>query len=480
MTTKQKRKPKEKIKPANPEQEAAIKAGRDFVNEGKSNEWMVIGGKAGTGKTTIAIGVLQPFVKKKRILVCAIAHKAKLVLLNKLAKVYGAKNFTAKTVAGALAMNMDMETGEFTVESERRQPIKTADIIMCDEASMINEDAHRLIMEQKRKGAYVIYLGDIRQLPPIRPDYSPFAGKPSPVFHSKNFVVLKERIRQGEGSPILPFADYFGDNTRLLHPVEKPAPPEVRKNIITDKWALIFAKNILDVIDNVMPLFRQAVNTGNVDVIKIVSYRNDNRKYLNEYVRQKLFGYSKAQQPFVVGDLAMFYDNYEVKKLNEPLSNALEVQVTSVKEEQDMDMKVWKVGFTFEKEFIEVPVLDTAEVAKHTKMVRELFDYARNLPSGTEERKQAFAEAWDLKNRFAPLEHGYAITSHKVQGSEYTTIIVDEGDIISVTKIGFRDKSHSLYTAISRAKNVCIMVDGQETDELMMQQAVELSMRTLT
>ena len=192
-----------KIEAKNLEQELAIKGGIDFLENGNPEEWLVIGGKAGTGKTTIAQAIIEPYINKKQILVCALSHKAKLVISEKLEKFFGQTAFISKSIAGALGMKMDQETGKFIIDKSFAfdPPIKKAKIIIVDEASMINEQAHHLIMSEKQAKAKVIYLGDIRQLPPIREEGSKFADTPSPIFYNSNYFILKERIRQGEESP---------------------------------------------------------------------------------------------------------------------------------------------------------------------------------------------------------------------------------------------------------------------------------------
>lgn len=143
------------IEPSNEEQRQAIATGIEFIKNGNPDEWLVIGGKAGTGKTTIAQAIIEPFIKSRKILVCALSHKAKLVISEKLTKAFGESSIVSKSVAGALGMNMDQETGFFVVDKSLIQPppIKKADIIVVDEGSMINEESHGHIMKEKRAKA---------------------------------------------------------------------------------------------------------------------------------------------------------------------------------------------------------------------------------------------------------------------------------------------------------------------------------------
>lgn len=449
------------IEPANIEQKEAVIKGIDFIENGDSSQFFVIVGKAGTGKTTISQLIGKHF-KHKKILVCALSHKAKLVIAEKMGKAIGKKNVVAKSVAGALAMKMDNETGKFKLNDDRGEiPIREADIVIVDEGSMINEECHGHIMNVKRKRTKVIYLGDVRQLPPIREHDSPFKGKPSPVFYGKNIAILKERIRQGENSPILPFSDFFGDNSRIAQPVLNPVPPAARRNVVTSDGAIVFADNMKNIIEKIMPLYKYAVENNLTDVIKTVSYRNNARKAVNDAVRLALFGEDSYDNQIMTGDLLMFQDNYMVQGFEEPLSNALEVQALSAYESVHENYKIWQVEFVFEKKPISVMVLDQSELKKHSNDVQRLFEIAKKLPWGSWERSTALSEAWELKDRYAPLEHAYAITSHKAQGSTYNCVIVNETDIMSVTKISNQEKSQSMYVAVSRAETTCIILDGQ-------------------
>lgn len=464
----------------NKEQQEAVDIGIEFLNNGNSDEWLIIGGKAGTGKTSIAEIILQDFIKKKKVLVIALSHKAKLIISEKLAKAYGHKSFISTSVAGALGMNMDPETGKFVIDRNaiRIPPIKQAHIIICDEASMINEQSHELIMREKRKTAKVIFLGDIRQLPPIREAEDPNCEKPSPVFYSTNLAVLKERIRQGENSPILPYADYFGDNTRIKHPFLNPVPSDARVDTVTDNGALVFADNPYEVIETFLPLYKYAVEKSNMDVIKMVTYRNETRRSMNELIREYIFGKEAASDQFTMGDLLMFQDNFSIPDFDEPVSNSFEIQINRASSLEEQ-FKVWVIDFIFESKPVSIKVLDKTEVKRHGAEVSRLFEYAKKLPNKTQARTDALSKAWSLKNRYAPIDYAYAITSHKSQGSTYNTVIVDERDIMTVSMTTNKSKSQSMYTAITRSSTTCVIIDGKHQCEESLARALKLSTEKL-
>lgn len=379
-----------------------------------------------------------------------------------------------------MGRNMDEETGNFTHKANAEitpPPIKKARIIIVDECSMINEESHRLIMNEKHKSAKVIYLGDIRQLPPIREAGSEYTDKPSPVFFGSNYAILTERIRQGEESPILPFADYFGDNSRKAYPILNPVPALARESIVTEKGALVFANNIYEVIEAALPLYRYAIEHKDMNIIKTVTYRNKTRISVNEFVRECLFGKKVASQEYVEGELLIFHDNYALPDAEESISSSYEIQINKAVQKQK-EYKLWELDFIYEGSPKTIEVLDRSELARHKNAVSEKFRYAKSLPYGPE-RSAALSEAWELKQRYAPVEYGYAITSHKSQGSTYNTVIVDEKDIISVSLTSNKSKSQSIYTALTRAAVSCIVIDGHPTDATL-NTAIELSMNKTT
>jgi len=61
-------------------------------------------------------------------------------------------------------------------------------------------------------------------------------------------------------------------------------------------------------------------------------------------------------------------------------------------------------------------------------------------------------------NTRARLQYGYAITSHKSQGSTYDVSIIN-GDSMGKNRTwGFQDKQRMMYTAITRSSNVTMVI----------------------
>lgn len=445
--------------PANAEQSFAIAAMIHFINHGDPQEWFTLTGKAGTGKTTIATAVIEPFVKSKAVMIGALAHKAKLVLAQKFAERFGPYAVTAETVASSCSLAMDPETGKFVKSASLVgiAPIYCAEIIIYDEASMINEEALKLILDLKNRRSKIIFMGDLGQLPPIRDGDD--SDDLSPTFNTKNTFALTQRIRQGEQSPILPYADHFWENSQSSQQVADPVPDQSRKSVVTEFGSLVFASSA-NALEHALPLYRIAVESGRPDLVRTVVYRNATRQILNDRVRKYLFD-ANASDQFVKGELLMFQDNFDDGELE--ISNATEIQAHDVTRSQKKGWKIWRLGFSFEGKPAEIEVLDRSELQRFRAHLDEMANRIKAMAHGPA-RSNAWRKFYDEKNMFASIDYGYAITSHKAQGSTYDVVLVAEADIMGVQATSEKAKSQSIYTAITRAKYLAVIMDGRHDE----------------
>jgi len=437
------------IEPINGEQHVAIEEITQFLKKGNPQEWFVLEGKAGTGKTTIITKVLEQFVGKKRVEICALSHKAKKVLWDKLTDtlVEIPAGLSSHSIAGLLGMTLNMETGTFTkAYSKKKPPIRWADIIVVDEGSMVNEEALIHIMDDKKPKAKVVFVGDIGQLPPIRENNDPASGSPSPIFLSENKVKLLNRVRQTEDSHILPYSDYYWENSVMNNGEEEdPIPLQARKN----EEQLEFSKDIEKVLTDNKDLYLKGVNDKNHDIIKTIVYRNKTKKSINWFIRNLIF---KDPKEYELGDALIFNDNY-FRNDKIVFENSTEVSVLEIRKREfigEYHGHILKVTDGVSTENIEV--ISEISVPAWNKHVSELFNIAKKIPNGVR-RNRALRNAWNARNRFANVDYAYTLTSHKAQGSTYHTVIVLEDDILEVTMIDNIEKSQAMYVAITRASD---------------------------
>ena len=431
--------------------------------ESNNHGWYLIQGKAGTGKTTIAQEIVKKF-PNKNIQVAALSHKAKEVIAGKFTN-SPAKKLGVNTIAALLGINLNIETGKFTIDKSRKipPPITNADIVIIDEASMLNEQIIDLVNKMKPSLCKVVVLGDIGQLPPIRDEEDDYytdndieMDAKSSVFRLPNKSLLTERIRQGEDSPILPYADQFWENSQKENPIQDPTTE--RKSIVTSKGALIFAESFGDVQEHVLELFKQAIKTNNPNLVKVVTYKNNTRQEINNYIHQQVFGERSAE--FVNGDLIMFNDNF-----GKELKNSMEFQIQNVSESKvDKDgIKSVNVSVHLGENTFTIPVLLSDSKSDFNEKVSEMFEKARELKNEDYNAYiGALKKAWAYKDSYANIDYAYAITSHKSQGSTYDVVVVHEDDIQSVGPTSDRNKSESIYTALTRSKNIVVSINSSE------------------
>ena len=443
----------------NKEQQNAIDQAIEFIETGNANDFYIIEGKAGTGKTTIAEKIVKAFPGKTTV-VAALSHKATKVIEDK----FKQSGVRAKfyTLASLFGESLDLETGQFTDKKNlvSAPPVTKADIILIDEASMVNEEILEKLFDKKPKGAKVIFLGDIGQLPPIRTVENPYFKnrqhlfeKKSPVFDTSNKSRLVTRVRQGEANPILPFADFFWENSQKLNPSENPVPNENRVNQITPNGNLIFINAFADVQDFLISEFFKAIKEKNPNHVKVVTYRNNTRQFINNTVHHAIFG--PDANPFEEGELIIFNDSFG------EIENATEAQVVTVSpaDKDQNGIQYVDLEIVYDNRLTTISVVLESDKKKFNDIVSEKFKVAF-AAKGTVAYSRLLQEAWAYKQAFANIDYGYAITSHKSQGSTYNIVVVDEKDILSVGPITAKEKSESIYVGLTRARNTAIVISG--------------------
>lgn len=453
-----------------------------ILNFLKSDEQIfVLEGKAGTGKTTLLKEILLNYQKEngdKTILIGALSWQATNVLASVLSNKPKLK-FEKNSIAGMLDRKLDEITGQLTpVKYETGGgKVGSADLIVIDEASMINEEQYDGIIEAlidpKKK---IIFLGDRGQLPPIRKVTS---NDNSPVFDIVNKAELTERVRQGEESPILPYADLYWDNADNETPVSDPAEGN-RRSVVQQEGQLVFT-DAETAVDVAIQEYKEAIEKNDYNLVKVVTYHNARRFKVNKEVHLSVFGedahFYTPKTPIVFngpydgkvgkfGDKISFInsDQAVVEEIleqgqDEYLINYVVLKIKTPR--TDKPVIITAVDFT--KEALADNMFDT-KYGKKLKVLRDRYFAIKNTRGSSMAKVvQARNKYVDYLNRYANISQSYAITSHKSQGSTYNTVIVDEVDIYSNKRMSAKNKSNSMYTAITRAKNNVIIVSNKTT-----------------
>ena len=462
----------------NKEQQSAIVNAVSFLKTNTDpTQYYVIEGKAGTGKTTIAKEILKEF-EDEQIYVAAVSHKAKGVIKSSFGDDTRGKKFFS--IAGLLGMkginDNDTQTTKFQVGLKVPLLDNPPALLVIDEASMITEDVLKKIIDinsSLSRPFQMLFLGDIGQIQPIRDEQSEFyrthkdlLNKKSDIFNSKHKSKLITRVRQGEANPILPYADYFWENSQKENPELNPTQHIVRNNQITDKGSLLFSNSESEVLNSVIKAVKNAVEKGLTNHVKIVTYHVNEKTELNQKIHEALFG---KDSDYSNGDMLILNSPYDLPDVNATMENSSEIQIKSIQDEDTDEFGVHTLyletnGTAYtrtgnEQKDCVIQVVSRNDIGLYNQKLQELASYAKRQTNRAL-KKQAWSDFWEYKGRYADVDFGYAITAHKSQGSTYDIVVVDEKDIMGTTATSNQEKSELIYTALTRPRKTAIVISS--------------------
>ena len=482
---------------ANEGQRAAIDAIEEFFAGDKDQ--FLLKGRGGTGKTTIVKKTLEQFDKSRvKILGSTISYEAKNVLQDNM---QGYKTATLASVLGLIpdyAKDGSMFFREKTLEERMNNsglitplPIETVDILIVDEASMIDEFIYNKLLELKKPRTKILFMGDNVQIPPINSrtdeEGNVIEGEnsDSPVWQlidSGDYVELSERMRQGAESPILPITDLYAKNVEEIQSGETGL-----KNPLTDRTSnfqnnegVLFTSDVNEVVNQ----FVEDIE-GSTDIREavIVGARNAVVDDMNLRVRKKLF---ETKEPFVIGD-SIRINSPHVENNEVIFENGLRAKVKDVYElpEDNLGLKRYELEIEYietnEKgdKFIRKAFLKTIspqDQKQYKNKLREMAARAKSFVPKTPESKKAWKEFFDIKSSTVDVGYGYAITSHKVQGSTYNSAYVLEGDIMSFPG-GIEQTNRMMYTAVSRPRKKLVIFNPSVVESQQVSQPTKVDIR---
>lgn len=462
----------------NKEQQSAIVNAVSFLKTNTDpTQYYVIEGKAGTGKTTIAKEILKEF-EDEQIYVAAVSHKAKGVIKSSFGDDTRGKKFFS--IAGLLGMKGINDNNTQTTKFQVGLKVPLLDnppaLLVIDEASMITEDVLKKIIDinsSLSRPFQMLFLGDIGQIQPIRDEQSEFyrthkdlLNKKSDIFNSKHKSKLITRVRQGEANPILPYADYFWENSQKENPELNPTQHIVRNNQITDKGSLLFSNSESEVLNSVIKAVKNAVEKGLTNHVKIVTYHVNEKTELNQKIHEALFG---KDSDYSKGDMLILNSPYDLPDVNATMENSSEIQIKSIQDEDTDEFGIHTLyletnGTAYtrtgnEQKDCVIQVVSRNDIGLYNQKLQELASYAKRQTNRAL-KKQAWSDFWEYKGRYADVDFGYAITAHKSQGSTYDIVVVDEKDIMGTTATSNQEKSELIYTALTRPRKTAIVISS--------------------
>jgi predicted NAD-dependent protein-ADP-ribosyltransferase YbiA (DUF1768 family) len=437
-----------------PHQTAALHKMRAFLDN-SSKKMGTLKGNAGTGKTTIIKEIVKD-LPQDQILYVAPTHKAKLVLSR-------AAGSEAMTLEAALFIDLDESTGKFRPNEYKRKkypmPVQRKKYIIVDESSMLSDNMLKELDQFTNSGQKIIFMGDNAQLPPVGQESD------SKVF-SYIEAELTEIIRQKSDSPILRNA------TTLVKNIESTSKKlDVLEGGSTEfnakeNTGIIFEKEISDVLKMWERDFR--ANPENTRIVTFNNQLHSNRysvNNLNKVAREMLYG--SNPEWMYVGEQLMAYDSLSNGYVD-IINNALDYTVVRMDKVTNHSQTI--EASSMAKGVRTVTLTELSGVYADLKnnitgdVVKEVFIPDPDAVTKINKAKErAFKEedkqmGFKIGKAFANLYYGYAITSHKSQGSTYRNVYVMKDNILhSDSMRSIKSKNQSLYVGISRASDKAVV-----------------------
>ncbi len=388
------------------------------IRESATSGLLLITGGPGTGKTTILNGILSLLgqMQLKCLLAAPTGRAAK-----RLTEVTGEE---ASTIHRLLEAGIDQNTGKMFFARDEDNPLK-ADAVIVDEMSMVDVELMCALLQAVPQGKRLIMVGDADQLPPVGPGF-PF----SDMLRSGELPTMRltEIFRQAQESLIVMNA----------HRVNRGELPELKTvtsdfffmrrrseeevgSLIRDLCTTRLPKNMGIPADQIQVL--SPTRKGGVGTVSLNKLLQEALNPSGPEKKEKQFG----DYIFREGDRVMqIRNNYDI---------------------------MWKK--------VDGSAIGTGIFNGDVGTIREIDTAAETLTIVFDDRETDY----DF-TQLNELEPAYAMTVHKSQGSEYRAVILTawNGSPYLLSR-------SILYTAITRARELLIIVGREETVGVMVENA---------
>ena len=457
----------------------------EFINSkyDEKNFKIALTGAAGTGKTYLVKALLSNSKKSFSVIgLAAPTHKACRVL----AESIGLRGVNINTIQSDLGLRLNFDVEKFDINNPPFDPkgkikIGQYQIYIVDEASMINRGLCMFLEKTcKSNKTKLIYIGDENQLSPVGEKYSS-AFKGLPLYK------LTEIVRQGEDNPISYLLDILRYDVEhktynfLNYIIKNP----MKFNENYTKGYQVCNSELFN--QYVMVNFNDEELTKNVDFAKVIGYTNKCVSFWNKAIRTSII---QDAEKSILGknDLIISYVTL-VNQFNECIiKNSEEYIINDIVNyvHPKYELKGFMVKFTaihggmVTKPLFIIDHSDRFTIEKYLQISRGLIAQAKEAKKTY--RSQAWKNYYEFKESCLLLtniinnvsrviefsrdiDYGFALTSHKSQGSTFDTVLVDVNDIVydknGMIYADCNDVNRRLYVACSRARNKLYLKFGK-------------------
>ena len=403
----------------------------ESINE---NNVCIITGGPGTGKTTIIKAIIELYKKHgMKPVLCAPTGRA-------------AKRMTETTGEEAKTLHRLLEIAGMADDTDNFNtnllvtPID-GDIIIVDEASMLDMFLMNYLVKAIYKGTKLVLVGDIDQLPSVGP-----GSVLKDLIDSEQVytIRLNQIFRQAAKSKIIVNAHRVNEGKNFIEGKIKNTKLDEENIELLDDFFYINEVNQEKIQQIVVSLCKGRLKTygdydflSNIQIITPTKKGKLGTKELNILVQKELNPLEEEKNEKEFGDIK-FREQDRVMQTKNNYNILWEKEY-----DEEFKKELGNGIFNGELGIIE-------NINKENKTIKVKFD----------DGKIATYDNADLEQ----LEHAYAITVHKSQGSEFDVVIlvVSQSAPMLLTR-------NLIYTAMTRAKKLLIVIGPQSVVNYMIQ-----------
>ena len=397
----------------------------EAIKEINENNVCIITGGPGTGKTTIIKTVLDLYKNKgKKVVLAAPTGRA-------------AKRMEEATGNEAKTLHRLLEIGKMKEETWIKQSVEEdvtpidADVIIVDEVSMVDIFLMNYLVKAIYLGTKLVLVGDIDQLPSVGP-----GSVLKSLINSEKFVTvyLDKIFRQAAKSKIILNAHNVNKGERFIS-------RELNDEDLKQDFFFINEYNQEKILSNILSLSKDRLkNYGDYEFFKNIQVITPSKKgligtrELNKYLQQELNPNTEKKKEKAFGNIIFRQGD----------------RIMQIKNNYDIYWEKHKEKFEYGSGIFNGEFGTIVDFNEEEKQIQVLYDDDKNV--------------WYSYQDIDQIEHAYAITVHKSQGSEFDVVILP----ITATAPMLLTRN-LLYTAITRAKKLLIVISSQNIIDKMIQ-----------
>lgn len=391
---------------------------------------LLLTGEAGTGKTfTLTHALAQAFRDKKKVVLCAPTHLARVNLVNKLPE--DVRPYVETTTVASLLSRFGFAIGDGSTGFTRAKGDKLAgyDVIAIDEVSMLSEQDYNVLMESATK---IIFTGDFAQLPTVMQKRADMLNDDA-LEHVHLTVQMRqqgvihqvaERNRDEVYFPTESMIDEF--SSVVVHQTTHEMLERMANDIISDERGI----------------------DGHIEY-RYITHTNAKVSEVGGFIRDMVIahdlGVEQSRKAFAIGEYLLSYQTTVASY------NGEVVKVIDAKEEPLSTTKPWvSYSICIEGSRGVCWVNSIAPNDRHLadtriNQLQELLKEAQRHRSF--DAANAYLEEIEhINNFYVKLMYPFAVTCHKSQGMTIENVYVDTQSFSKAN-----NKRALLYVGLSRA-----------------------------